>query len=243
VVGSYAVYHKTKANHRIGDTNYATGKAFHIYRPKAIDANGAEVWAQLHYSEGLLSVAVPQEFLEKATYPVVVDPTFGYTTPGGTMQSNLGNRAIAGTKEALTESGDVTKISVYGADTSGTLNAKALIYDDDGTGADPGTLMGVTEAISVDTTTQFRDYSFASPISLTAANWWLAFTNDADTHTFYWDANASYKYIIDTSFNYATPGTLDNIAQATSRRVSIYATYTADAGGATIDDTYFEVFD
>ena len=32
VVGSYAVYHKTEANHRVGDTNYATGKAFHIYR-------------------------------------------------------------------------------------------------------------------------------------------------------------------------------------------------------------------
>ena len=47
VVGSYAVYHKTKANHRVGSTNYATGKAFHIYRPKAIDANGVETWAQM----------------------------------------------------------------------------------------------------------------------------------------------------------------------------------------------------
>lgn len=26
VVGSYAVYHKSKANYRVGDTNYATGK-------------------------------------------------------------------------------------------------------------------------------------------------------------------------------------------------------------------------
>jgi hypothetical protein len=30
VIGSYAVYYKTKANHRVGDTNYATGKAYHI---------------------------------------------------------------------------------------------------------------------------------------------------------------------------------------------------------------------
>jgi hypothetical protein len=35
VIGSYVVYHKTKANHRVGDTNYATGKAYHIYRSKA----------------------------------------------------------------------------------------------------------------------------------------------------------------------------------------------------------------
>jgi hypothetical protein len=34
VIGSSAVYPKTKTNHRVGDTLYATGKAFHIYRPK-----------------------------------------------------------------------------------------------------------------------------------------------------------------------------------------------------------------
>lgn len=82
VVGSYAVYHSFKANHRIGSTNYATGKAFHIYRPKAIDANGVEVWAELSYIEGLLTVTVPPKFLDDAVYPVRVDPTFGYTTAG-----------------------------------------------------------------------------------------------------------------------------------------------------------------
>jgi hypothetical protein len=35
VIGSYAANHKTKANHRVGDTNYATGKAHYIYRSKA----------------------------------------------------------------------------------------------------------------------------------------------------------------------------------------------------------------
>src|SRR3990167_10044130 len=78
VIGSYAVYHKTKANHRVGSINYATGKAFHIYRPKATDANGAEVWAELNYPNGTLTVTVPQKFLDDAVYPVRVDPTFGY---------------------------------------------------------------------------------------------------------------------------------------------------------------------
>lgn len=89
VIGSYAVYHKTKANHRVGDTNYATGKAFHIYRPKAIDADGVQVWAELHYdaAQSTLSVAVPQDFLDAAAYPVVVDPTFGYTITGASNAS------------------------------------------------------------------------------------------------------------------------------------------------------------
>jgi hypothetical protein len=35
VIGSYRVYPKTKTNHRVGNTGYATGKACHIKRPKA----------------------------------------------------------------------------------------------------------------------------------------------------------------------------------------------------------------
>jgi hypothetical protein len=35
LIGSYAVYAKTKTNHRVGNTLYATGKTRHIYRPKA----------------------------------------------------------------------------------------------------------------------------------------------------------------------------------------------------------------
>jgi hypothetical protein len=36
VIGSYAVYHKTKVNHRLGDTIYATGKDCHTYRPNEV---------------------------------------------------------------------------------------------------------------------------------------------------------------------------------------------------------------
>src|SRR3990167_108427 len=89
VVGSYAVYHKTKRDHRKGNTNYAVGKVAHIYRPKAIDANGVGVWAELLYENGVLSVIVPQSFLDGAVYPVKVDPTFGYTSIGGSNSSNI----------------------------------------------------------------------------------------------------------------------------------------------------------
>jgi hypothetical protein len=84
IVGSYAVYHATKRDHQVGQTNYQNGKMFHIYRPKIVDASGAWVWGELSYDAGTLSVTVPEAFLETATYPVRVDPTFGYTTAGGT---------------------------------------------------------------------------------------------------------------------------------------------------------------
>jgi RHS repeat-associated protein len=87
VVGSYAAYYKdgkTGDYSEVGGKNYRAGKAFHIYRPKITDSAGNSVWGSLNIDKeaGTLTVTVPQEFLEKATYPVTVDPTLGYTTCG-----------------------------------------------------------------------------------------------------------------------------------------------------------------
>lgn len=82
VVGSYAVYHTTKR-----DNEYETGKAFHIYRPLAVDALGDKIWCELDINKYInptsLTVTIPQKFLDEATYPVSIDPDFGYTTIGG----------------------------------------------------------------------------------------------------------------------------------------------------------------
>lgn len=84
IVGSYAVYHKTGRNNIVGGKEYKTGKAFHIYRPEAVDAVGARAWCELNLDDvaGVLTVTVPQKFIDTAVYPVVVDPTFGYTSQG-----------------------------------------------------------------------------------------------------------------------------------------------------------------
>src|SRR3990167_4927105 len=129
VIGSYAVYHKTKANHRMGDINYATGKAFHIYRPKAIDANGVEVWAELNITGGTLTVTVPVTFLSSAVYPVKVDPTFGWTSAPSTLTNFPGNN-IYGYK-ATGFAGTLNSISFYGSNTS-AVNMKGIMVE--GTG-------------------------------------------------------------------------------------------------------------
>ncbi|MBL7072697.1 MAG: hypothetical protein ISS33_02820, partial [Candidatus Omnitrophica bacterium] len=50
VVGSYAVYHESKQG-----GNYKAGKAFHVYRPKIIDANGDWVWGVLKIEHSVVS--------------------------------------------------------------------------------------------------------------------------------------------------------------------------------------------
>src|SRR4030042_1498594 len=83
IVGSYAVYHQTKGgmNDSAGK-EYKVGKAFHIYRPHIIDAEGTETWGNLHIENGIYSVEIPQDFLDTAVYPIKSNDTFGYTTVG-----------------------------------------------------------------------------------------------------------------------------------------------------------------
>ena len=98
VEGSYAVYHSSKMNNK-----YKAGKVGHIYRPKATDALGRYVWCEMDISPRsiisrsassthILTVTVPQKFLDNATYPVTVDPNIGKTAVGGTtsvLSTNL----------------------------------------------------------------------------------------------------------------------------------------------------------
>ena len=73
VTGSYAVYHTSKRHNE-----YKTGKAFHIYRPKAIDDNGDWIWGNMSIGNGNLTIELNQDWLDKAKYPVILDPIIGY---------------------------------------------------------------------------------------------------------------------------------------------------------------------
>lgn len=74
VIHSYAVY---KGNR----------KFFHIYRPLITDSMGNSIWGEMKIEEDILTVEIDEEWLEKAIYPVTVDPTVGYTSVGGTSSS------------------------------------------------------------------------------------------------------------------------------------------------------------
>ena len=112
VVGSYAVYASEQKTNWKGGKEYKVGKVGHIYRPKIYDASGAECWGILSVDKeaGKLSVEIPQEFLDKAVYPVVVDPTFGYTGTGSSSTALYNKKKFS--KFNLSEAGTVSKITV-----------------------------------------------------------------------------------------------------------------------------------
>ncbi len=125
VTNSLAVYHAEKR-----DNVYETGKVAHIYRPMAWDSSGYRVFCEFKdiekYQNGTvydisngLTIVIPQEFLDNAQYPITVDPTFGYTTQGGSTL-DMSNK-IVGTKQTMgSGSGFIGSVMYFYGSSPGT---------------------------------------------------------------------------------------------------------------------------
>lgn len=249
IEGSYAVYHKTLKNHQIGKENYATGKVMHIPRPQVWSMSTPEtkVWADMNYDNGNLCVTVPQDFLDKAEYPVRVDPTFGYTTLGasvGTMCSPTATIIRYGEAVAMPENGTLTTLSVGSKAFTGTDTAvsfTAFINTKDSGNANSHGELTKSQRTDISLTTTATWYDFSASASLVSGtNYVLGAVCDEDT------ANTNMRTLRDaagstTSYSETfgnntysttaqeTPWTSG--AGSTGQRYSFYATYTAGGGG------------
>jgi len=228
VVGSYAVYHESRGNMHASQADaekYKCGKAFHIYRPKVIDAKGDWLWGGLNIDEkaGTLTITIPQDWLDKAVYPVLVDPNFGYETKGGTYYAYWD---FDGSKFTAPAGGTVTSISMY-LMTSNGGNVNFGYYNDNA-GA-PGTHVahGTAENLG-----SFDDWkTIAVSGSITNGNfYWLVGQQDA-TITDYYDSGDANQEAYNGSYTFDTWGDNPTIGQYYAAILSIYATYTT--GGAT----------
>lgn len=124
VIGSYAVYRSGKIGNRLEIRGsytifsvYETGKAFHIYRPKAHDSRGWMVWCDLKIDSALI-IGIPQDFIDNAEYPITIDPTFGNTNVGGSAAylSTSNAQALCGASSYryTAAAGDIiTSYSIY----------------------------------------------------------------------------------------------------------------------------------
>lgn len=224
VVGSYAVYHATKGGmNRADGMEYKTGKAFHIYRAKLIDANGNESWADYNTDlneTGILTITANQTWLNNAVYPVVVDPTFGYTSLGGSTSST--NNLIRGCLATSSETSTIDKLTLGLLAASSSTSVDCAIYDGDG-----NPKVGVTVSHdNLPTNKNWVDFAFSSAPNV----------NASQTYALLHNGNAAYSYAYDYSgdtndYKYASQdyGTWKSSYSFSTgdRTHSIYATYTA----------------
>lgn len=235
VNGSYAFYHPSRRGdwRGLGGENYRAGKFVHLYRPWAQDARGRRVWADLCLDGSDLSITVPWGFLETAQYPVIVDPTFGYTTNGASTDGNGFDLQYfyAGTTPA--SSGTVTSITGYvGTPGSSASDFDVAIYSnvvgvatlklaDGGTGTNIGAATALAQVSST------ISYAITS-----GTQYWLGIRGSSGTLTWGFDAKG---YNANKGFQYEGPGVAFPVTAANNGQfdedMTIYATYTASGGG------------
>jgi len=238
VVGSYAVYYKGGKSGdftALGGKNYMAGKAFHIYRPQIIDAQGNKVWGELKVDEagGKLTVTIPQDFLDSAAYPVTIDPTFGYSAStcgasgayeptGWTGYYQLDSNSPSGANTLthlsicmnINNSADTVKFGFY-SEKSGPAPNSRLAYD-------------VSSWAFGSTVTQFYTNPVAWNYSLTAnTQYWGAYTAGQNADYIYWDSGGTKIGLDENAVMPATTGTLSSSGEPSSAHISLYAIYSA----------------
>jgi len=226
VEGSYAVYHKTKKNHIVGRTNYKTGKAFHIYRPKFIDANGQSVWGDMNIDKDAYTITIPQKFIDTAKYPIRENTDLGKTSIGAVSDSSQGNvKNCAMCKVTATEDGEVSTVSIYFYGGRGGFFMTTGFWNDNGNY--PGTKVADTASWSM-SAGNWRTNSLDALTEITNGNsYWIGFNSNVTALLkLDWFGGSSWW----TWAGYV-PGTLSNFAgggtELAFKLYSIYMTYEA----------------
>jgi hypothetical protein len=227
VVGSYAVYHESKQGDfsKSGGQNYKTGKAFHVYRPKVTDASGKETWGTLNIDDQnrTLTVTVDQDWLNTATYPVTIDPIFGYD--GGPSSMTDFYELIAGSIFDMPENGTVSSVSFAKTGPGGNTAYKAGIY----LHSDLSFIAGSNE--TADDGFDWQELNLTTTPSLVSGTTYLLVAwnkNNVGRHYFSYDTGSANQGHEKSQAWGSFP---DHLVSPThnSNKYCIYATYTASA--------------
>jgi len=227
-VGSYAIYSTEKEDHILGEINYATGKIGHIFRPKAIDSKGWEVWGELNIENGWMTVTLPQEFIDKAIYPIYHSAglDFGYTGTGNADDYPPANMLFGSTATSPADAG-ITGISMsaYGYNGDGV---KLGIWAN----SDGGALLtnALTPEISPDAILGWDTGTFATGPAIAASTTYMLCTINNDGAYVIKLDNTQGVMRQDWTNSYANPGNFDWDSDQFAYRFSLYVTYEL-AGG------------
>lgn len=219
LVGAYAFYGDNIGNYQyLGGENYGNGLAFYLYRPKLIDTNGEEIWATQTLKDNVLTVTVDQAWMEKATYPVRLDPTFGNTNHSGSTYTKASGAWESSTPSYYMQAGAGVSMTFYGNGSGGSRTVKMAL----GTNSNPDTVVACTNNITVTTTLQEWTATFTSQPTLTYQLASLYINTDGNVALRY-DSGANPSRTNSSSM--VCPVQITNSNQAFNYIFDIYASY------------------
>lgn len=144
--GSWTAIHKSRAHNEgtiVGvDTTWEkffTGIAFQVNRPYIFKwyggerINKLECWLKVDTVAGEITIYVPKSYLDTCTYPVVIDPWFGFQTLGkiGSLGNGRGysHQAIDPWKHIAGANETIDTVCWYGKRISSNGTVKIAVYD------------------------------------------------------------------------------------------------------------------
>lgn len=235
VIGSYAVYHVTKQGDysAVGGKNYKTGKAYHIYRPQMEDAKGWKVWGELNIDKNVLTVTIPQDFINKAVYPIkhATGLTFGDDSCGATFLATVFQYGPY-TSEFTATAGTVNKISICISNDDTTRKWKTGVYTGDGS-TPTGDVLATSSEIQIAASQEYVNSWLTENYIVSAQDYWLGFdTSEDNANNGIWGDDAGGHHSYDTTA-YGDGWPTWGETGGGARSYSIYATYNCAAGTCT----------
>lgn len=227
IVGSYALYAHTPKKNIMGGKEYKTGKIGHLYRPKLIDANGNESWAD--YNDDLqqtntLSITIDQTWLDNAVYPVLLDPSFGYTPIGASAETPNAD-AVWGTIYNLGSNQDIVRMSGVMFLTAGTCNAKTVMYSVSSNY--PDAKLVTSSGTTATTAVEYKH--FLVNYSATSGDHFIAGVGDGTIRGRFDTDSGVFSYTRGAAGYYTTPpDPFGGSVSDTNRKRSFYASYASD---------------
>jgi len=230
VVGSFAVYYDGKKHNK-----YKCGKFGHLYTFYIFDANGKKYKCELKQDSikgNTLTIYIKQDIIESVLFPIIIDPTFGYTSVGGTTRSLRSFDYTGGF--TLSEAGTLSNVVIY-INNQGTqnLDLKAAVWlQSDDTLVDNNISTGI-----VTPGADWRTVTMNS-VALSATNYWLGgsidFSASGDT-LIYYDSSTGVPYAYQTRAYNGFPEDPMVYTESTGRYLSMYANYTTGGSSLTVN--------
>ena len=232
VVGSYAIYASDKKMNLVGGKKYRTGKVCQIFRPKIIDSAGVKVFGRMKIEKKILSVEIPQDFLDNAVYPIkhAAGATFGFTTAASTyivLDQSTSNVSYTCGDTFLGAAGTGISMTCKARAGLGSIDIQMALYKSDFSYL----ANGKTGSVTGSTTAQEWTANFVSAPTIAAEQYYLVFNilpgYLPGGYRIYYDTGATnhVQHMHDTHGTWTNPISLTEFS-AVHYKFYIFVTYT-----------------
>lgn len=235
VLNSIVAMHSTRGPfhfERGAADKYKTGKAFHLFRPEAVDALGNRHWVTWSLDRDASElVFVFDSWFSTATYPVSIDPTIGYTSTPGSIDNT--NDYLLLNKHTAGSSGDANPGTgfVYGTADSGTELVKACSYANTASSPDGKARLSQSSNITLTTTPGSRSAAHTWTGIVSGTTYFVGVAGSFGCNIYYDNLGAPCWYVV-LAAEATPPATYGTHEDTFTGTPGVYVDYTAGGGGA-----------